>query len=106
MEKVNLNPYYAYFASRGQVFKLIHKGTIPRDILAYSDFVFDSDGTVLKHRYPSGSSQFKSVIHRIRLGENIEEYTFDPNNRQAIDRFFERLNIQYAAFSEYYRDLI
>lgn len=104
MEKVNLNPYYAYFASRGQVFKLIHKGTIPRDILAYSDFVFDSDGTIIKNRYPAGARQFNQVVHRIRLGENIEEYCFDSNNRQAIDRFFERLNIQYAAFSEYYRD--
>lgn len=99
--KVNINPYYAYFSVRGQVFKLVHEGNIPRDFLSYSDFVIDSDGSVLKHRFPVGTPQFNRVVHKIRSNENIEEYKFNPENHQAIDLFFKRIIQQYNDFYEY-----
>lgn len=102
--KVNINPYYAYFSSKGQVFKVIHKGTIPRDIMGYSDLVLDSDGTVLKSRYKTEDPKFEYIIHRIRSGENIEEYAFNPSNIHEIDLFFKRLALQYNAFCAF-RDL-
>lgn len=102
--KVNINPYYAYFSGKGQVFKLIHQGTIPRDIMAYSDFVIDSDGTVLKSRYRSEDPKFQHIIHLIRQGDDIQEYAFNPSNSHEIDLFFKRLAQQYNAFCAF-RDL-
>ena len=102
--KVNLNPYYVHFCIRGQVFKLHYDVKIPPDIMVYSDFVFDSDGTVLKHRYPVGSAKFNHVVHTIRTQEGILEYKFNPDNKQEIDLFIQRIHQQYVAFMQY-RDL-
>lgn len=89
--KVNINPFHLFFSLRGRVFKLIHEGQIPHDIKAISDFVINSDGTVLKHRYPEGSPQLQFVVDTIRRGTNVEEVRFDNSDSLATHKFFQKL---------------